>query len=87
MTKSKKVEITITRFGLWLHVNDAEYFLPYEEYPYFQKAVVRDIYNVELLHDTHLYWPELDVDLSLEILKNPHNFPLIDTLLGGRRYL
>lgn len=71
------VEITITQFGLWLCLHDEEFFLPYEEHPYFKKAKLDSIYNIELLHDEHLYWPELDIDLSLSILKNPRHFPLI----------
>lgn len=70
-------EITITQFGLWLCVHDEEFFLPYKDHPYFKKAQLNNIYNIELLHGEHLYWPELDVDLSLSILKNPRQFPLI----------
>lgn len=71
------VEITITQFGLWLCLHDEEFFLPYKDHPYFKKAKLDSIYNIELLHGEHLYWPELDIDLSLSILKNPHHFPLI----------
>jgi len=39
--------------------------------------MIKQIYEVELHHKTHLYWPSLDIDLSLEILKAPHRFPLI----------
>lgn len=71
------VELNITQFGIWLYVQDEEYFLPHEEYPFFKKASIADIYDLELLHGTHLYWPKLDIDLSVEVLKNPHHFPLI----------
>jgi len=71
------VEINITRFGLWLYLDDKEFFLAYEEYPFFKNATIPDIYDVELHHKTHLHWPTLDVDLSIAILKNPHHFPLI----------
>ena len=71
------VEITITQFGLWLHFHDEEFFLTYQDHPYFREAQLNNIYNVELHHKTHLFWPDLDVDLCLSILKNPHHFPLI----------
>ena len=71
------VEINITRFGLWLCLYDEEFFLSYEEYPFFKNASIPDVYNVELHHTHHIYWPALDVDLSTDILKNPHHFPLI----------
>jgi hypothetical protein len=28
-------------------------------------------------HPDHLYWPDLDIDLSLESIRHPENFPLI----------
>lgn len=71
------IELNITQFGIWLTVHDQEYFLPHEEYPFFKNATINDIYDVELLHGAHLYWSKLDVDLSVDILKNPHHFPLI----------
>lgn len=71
------IELNITQFGIWLYIQDQEYFLPHEKYPFFQDATINDIYNLELLHEIHLYWPKLDVDLSIDILKNPHHFPLI----------
>ncbi len=82
--KSKKrgksnspIEINITQFGLWIYLHDQEFFLSYKDHPFFQDATISNIFNVELHHKTHLYWPNLDVDLSVEIIKNPHRFPLI----------
>jgi len=38
------VEVTnIDAHGFWLLVRKKEYFLPYEEYPWFRDARVRDI--------------------------------------------
>lgn len=71
------IEITITQFGLWLCLENEEFFLSYQDHPFFKAATLNDIYNVELPHKGHLYWPKLDVDLHISILKNPHHFPLI----------
>jgi len=71
------IELNLTQFGMWLCVAETEYFLSYKDYPFFKEASVSKIYNVELHHGAHLYWPDLDVDLNIEILKNPHHFPLI----------
>ena len=71
------IEITITQFGLWLCIHDQEFFLAYKDHPFFRDATINAVYNVELLHKEHIYWPDLDVDLSVSILKNPHHFPLI----------
>ncbi len=70
-------EVTnMDRFGLWILVQEKEYFLPYEQYPWFKHAKVDQILNVQLLHEDHLHWPELDVDLCVESLERPDNYPL-----------
>lgn len=66
----------ITPFGIWLYVKDKEYFLSYEDYPYFKEQTIKSIQKVQLLHGYHLYWPELDVDLELDNLENPGKYPL-----------
>ncbi|MFH1856409.1 MAG: DUF2442 domain-containing protein [Candidatus Omnitrophota bacterium] len=66
----------ITPFGIWLFVKGEEFFLTYEEYPYFKNKPIKDIQNVKLLHDFHLRWPELDVDLEIDNLKNSQKYPL-----------
>jgi hypothetical protein len=75
---TSRVEVgNIDQHGLWLLIEDMEYFLAYESFPWFRKATVEQILNVELLHDEHLHWPDLDVDLSLDSLAQPESFPLI----------
>jgi hypothetical protein len=32
---------------------------------------------VERPTENHLYWPQLDVDVSVESLRNPEAFPLV----------
>jgi hypothetical protein len=66
----------ITPFGIWLFVKGREYFLAYDDYPYFKDQVLRSIQNVQLLHGYHLYWPELDVDLEIDNLEHPEKYPL-----------
>jgi len=71
------VEVShIDRHGLWLWVKDKEYFLPYDEYPWFKNAKINQILKVKLLHGFHLYWPELDIDLEIGSLDHPHDYPL-----------
>jgi len=69
----------IDRHGLWLFARGKEYFLAYEESPWFRDAPVRDVLNVELLHEGHLHWPGLDVDLAVASLDDPEAFPLTYT--------
>lgn len=66
----------ITVFGIWLFVKNKEYFLNFDDYPYFKDQPLKSIYNVELWHDFHLYWPDLDVDLEIDNLENPEKYPL-----------
>jgi hypothetical protein len=66
----------ITPFGIWLFVNEKEYFLSYEDFPYFREQTLSSIHNVELLHEYHLYWPDLDIDLEIDNLENPEKYPL-----------
>jgi hypothetical protein len=71
------IEVThIDSHGFWLYVEDSEYFLSYDEYPWFKQAKVKEILNVRLLHDCHLYWPDLDIDLELDCIANPDAYPL-----------
>ncbi len=72
------LEVTnISRHGLWLYWNDREFFLAYEQFPWFRDAKVGDILDVRLESPEHLYWPALDVDLSLSILQEPERYPLV----------
>ena len=61
----------ISRNGIWLFVQGKEYFLAYADHPWFKEAKLAEIHNLKLLHGTHLYWPDLDVDLELESLQQP----------------
>jgi hypothetical protein len=71
----------ITPFGIWIFVKEKEYFLNYEDYPYFRDQTLSSIQNVQLLHGYHLYWPELDVDLEIDNLENPQKYPLKSGIL------
>ena len=76
-TVTSQVEVTnISKHGIWLLIDAEEYFLPFDEFPWFRQAPVGAILKVEQPHPDHLYWPELDVDLHVESLKHPARFPL-----------
>ena len=71
-------EVTdISPFGVWLLSEGCEYFLSYEDFPWFRNAPVSQVFHVVLEGYGHLRWPELDVDLSLESIKSPGTFPLV----------
>lgn len=77
-TNTSEVEVSnISIHGFWIFVKEKEYFLPYEEYPWFKNARLNEIFDVKLLHRAHLYWPQLDIDLHIESLEQPEKYPLI----------
>ncbi len=72
------VEVTnVSQHGFWVLVVGHEFFLPFKKFPWFKEASVAQLLNVELPHPTHLYWPDLDVDLSVESIEFPERFPLV----------
>ena len=71
-------EVTnISKYGFWLLLDESEYFLPFAQFPWFRAAPVAAILNVERLHAEHLYWPDLDVDLELNSIRSPEDYPLL----------
>lgn len=72
------VEVTnISTHGIWLFTAGREFFMPYEDFPWFADQTVKKITNVEEPSPGHFYWPDLDVDLTLEMIEFPEKFPLI----------
>ena len=75
---TSEVEVTqISMHGIWLLLKGTEHFLSFNDFPWFQKASVSAIHNVELLSEHHLYWSELDIDLAVESIQQPEKFPLV----------
>lgn len=71
------VEVTnISSNGVWLLAGDKELFMSYEDFPWFKDAPVGKIFKVEEPQEGHFYWPDLDVDLTVEIIEHPERFPL-----------
>ena len=70
-------EVThISRHGIWLLAGEKEFFLSYEDFPWFKNASVEKILNVQEPHPGHFHWPDLDIDLSEQIIENPEKYPL-----------
>ena len=74
---TSQVEVTnISPHGFWLLLDDRELFLPFQEFPWFKQVPVESIVRVERPGSDHLYWPELDVDLSVDSIEHPERYPL-----------
>ena len=77
-TSTFPVEVTnVSRHGLWLLVGDEELFLPFEHFPWFRDASIEKISVVERQTADHLFWPLLDIDLSVESIRTPNAFTLV----------
>lgn len=72
-----KAEVThISSHGIWILSDDEELFLSYDDFPWFKDVTVGKIVNITEPSSGHFYWPDLDVDLSVEIIKHPERFPM-----------
>jgi Protein of unknown function (DUF2442) len=70
-------EITnISYHGIWILSGSKELFMPYEYFPWFKDVPLSKILNVEEPTPAHFYWPDLDVDLTAEIIEHPERFPI-----------
>ena len=72
------VEVThISAHGLWVLLGEEELLLPFAQFPWFRQATIEQLTEVERPTPDHLYWPQLDVDLSVESIRKPEQFPLV----------
>ncbi len=75
--RQSKVEIlNFSKFGIWVLVDGKEYFVDFDAYPWLKDASVEDLADVHAGYGTGLYWPALDLDISIEALEHPERFPL-----------
>jgi len=71
------VEVTnVSSHGIWLLTGDMEFFISFDNFPWFMDVPIGKILNVKEPTPGHFYWPELDVDLGIESIEHPERFPL-----------
>lgn len=77
-TPTLEIEVSLaSNKGFWLLLDDEELFVAYSEFPWFKQATIEEITTIERPASNHLYWPLLDVDLSVNSVRDPSAFPLI----------
>ena len=82
-TPNLTVEDThISKHGFWLLLGDEELPVPFDQFPWFQKATIEQILEVQWPTPDRLYWPGLDIDLSIQSIRNPSSFPLDSNATG-----
>lgn len=73
-----EVEVTnVSAHGFWLLLGDEELAVPFAEFPWFKKATIEQLSDVKRPSPDHVYWPQLDIDLAVESIRNPAAFPLV----------
>jgi hypothetical protein len=71
-------EVTnVSKHGFWLLLANEELFVPFKDFPWFKDASIAEIVRVEWPQPHHLYWPDLDVDLAVDTIRDSKNFSLI----------
>ena len=69
--------LTVSDHGFRLMLGTEELFVSFEQFPWFRDATRDQLARVERPSTDHLYWPDLDIDLSVESLRHPERFPLV----------
>lgn len=70
-------EVThVSRGGFWLLLDAEELLVPFTSFPWFRNATIDQLMDVQWPTSDHLYWPQLDVDLSVASIRKPDDFPL-----------
>ena len=85
MTKSRQpggttsaVELSnVSVHGMWLLVDGHEFFLPFDDFPWFREATIGQLAVIERPRPNHLRWPDLDVDLTRDSIEHPEWYPLV----------
>jgi hypothetical protein len=67
----------VSPHGFWLLLGEEELFVSFSSFPWFRDATIAQITNVKLPSVRHLYWPDLDIDLAVESIRNPEAFALV----------
>ena len=77
-TTGLRVEVpSVSALGVRILVDGRELFAPFAEFPWFRDATIAQIVHVERPSPDHLYWPDLDVDLSVESIEDPAAYPMV----------
>jgi hypothetical protein len=75
---TSNVEVTRTGTdGFCLRVGDEELRLAFTDFPWFRHATESELRDVSRPQPHHLYWPALDIDLALDSIRHPEQYPLV----------
>lgn len=63
--------------GFTLHVDGAAIRMRFDDFPWFRDAHEEEIRAVSRPGPEHLRWESLDIDLTLDSLRQPERYPLV----------
>jgi hypothetical protein len=69
--------LNVSQHSFWIFYNGQEYQIPFDSFPWFKKCSIESLYHYEVDRHGNFHWPELDVDLNIDILENTENYPLV----------
>ena len=76
--RTSGVKVThVSQHGFRLILNDEELLVPFTEFPWYKDVSIEQLSKVESPTNNHLYWPQLDIDICVDSIRNPKAFPLI----------
>ena len=63
--------------GIMISVGGQDYFLSYNRIPWMREASIKDVLNIQMCGNEAIEWPNLNVDLELDILRHHERYPLL----------
>ncbi|OEZ99015.1 DUF2442 domain-containing protein [Duganella sp. HH101] len=77
--------IDIAAHGFWVDLGNEKLYAAYADFPWFVGATRAQLDDVQRPSTDHLYWPALDIDLSIASLRDPAAFPLVAAVTPAAR--
>lgn len=76
-------EVThVSKHGFWVLLDSEELLVSFEHFPWFKNSTIDQLSDVQWPTPNHLYWPQLDADLSVESIRDPKSLPLVSKAAG-----
>jgi hypothetical protein len=75
--QSKPLVHALAEDGFALSLAGEELYLAFSDFPWFVGASMDQLSDVQWPSADHLYWPALDIDLSVASIRDPSAFPLM----------
>ena len=76
--------LTVDPLGITIRFNAVEYRLPYAGFPWFEYCPITELKNITG-DRWGVYWPDADIDLSIESLEHPEKHPCRISIAGWLR--